>query len=256
VDKIAALHDSLSIPASFGEDGPGWSGLEGAFDANATFSVLDCLSLEPGYVLDYFWISDTLPRLYARPVDQPPLRTLGANREHVLGRGRADASSGDIESVRDRARFLALQHVRITDTSEGYFQAAVYLVMGPVFYLFGHANYGRRRIVCSPHALPRTFKWACFGDEMTVESQVREVAADLRPTVAMGATLAEVRVVTFASYGGLQEIHLKITRTFPHRVSAWAVKTLLPYRWGIMFWAGCATRFRRQWRAGNRCWRR
>ena len=77
VDDLAMLQGRLETPDHSVWDGDGARTGE-EFDVNEYFSVLDRLSMEEGYVLDYVYCltnADGSPRLYARPKDQQRLAT-------------------------------------------------------------------------------------------------------------------------------------------------------------------------------------
>ena len=62
---------------------------DGDFDVNSFLSVLDHLSLEEGYALDFVYFSDDLggkPLVYARESDQPPF---AAYTEFIDSKGGA-----------------------------------------------------------------------------------------------------------------------------------------------------------------------
>ena len=71
VKAISALTGGLEIPDYFLAENPVKTGSE--FDVMDYFSVLDHLSMQPGYVLDYVYHYDGMggyPVLYARPSGQ------------------------------------------------------------------------------------------------------------------------------------------------------------------------------------------
>ncbi|MBM3158037.1 MAG: hypothetical protein FJ004_12260, partial [Chloroflexi bacterium] len=73
VDAMSALPSGYDTP-EFGYDVPESDRLEGWFDVNQYFSVLNHLSLQPGYTLDYVYSnfgSGAHPDLYATNSDRP-----------------------------------------------------------------------------------------------------------------------------------------------------------------------------------------
>ncbi len=76
VDAMAALTRGLKFPVHFQSEDAARTGDE--FDVNQYFTVLQHLSMEPGYVLDYVYHMDFMggfPILYARQADEPVYRT-------------------------------------------------------------------------------------------------------------------------------------------------------------------------------------
>jgi len=120
---MSALTGGLEFPANFQTENPVKTGSE--FDVMQYFRVLDHLSMQPGYVLDYVYRYDGMggyPVLYVRPAGQPPYAT------------EADLAAGG-----DSTGYL--DFVQTDDTPESYFQFVVLATMGSQFYLFWHANY-------------------------------------------------------------------------------------------------------------------
>src|SRR5688572_30711718 len=110
------------------------TGIKGGdeFDVNQYFDVLTHISMQDGYALDYVYQNDSLggsPLLYARPVDQAPY-----------------ASTADIPPGTELPDFQ--EYVDVEDTAQGYFDHVVLDIMANQFYLFWHANYNDRQIVC------------------------------------------------------------------------------------------------------------
>lgn len=210
---------------------------EDDFDVNSYFTVLNHLSVEPGYVLDYVYLSDHLggkPIIYARPEDQPAYTSYA---EYVEAIGGTEQRSYEyLESAADY-----LEHIEIDDTTDGYFQFVVLLVMGDQFDLSWHGAYNDTKIVCDHNGLESALEEAdafvsAFDDE--VPADVRRAAGKINfePRVEfLDETSASVRFVTFTKWGGFAEVKYTISREFPHTVTDWEVKTLVEYNCGVMF---------------------
>ncbi len=107
------------------------------FNANQYFAILNRLSPEPGWALDYVYAYSQLggsPVLYARPTWSLPFLTYSAYRN---AKPEADTE--------DQPAFS--QHVRTDGTPEGFAQLAVLHTVANQFYLFWHGNYNDERIV-------------------------------------------------------------------------------------------------------------
>ncbi len=116
VEGIRSLWAQYPFPDYFMEEKAVERG--GEFDPMLYFTVLDHLSMEAGYVLDFVYTYDFMggfPTLFARPETQPP----------YLSWDTVPAES-----------FRALDYVRTDGTAAGYLQLAILSIMGEQFYLF------------------------------------------------------------------------------------------------------------------------
>ena len=130
LDAMSSLTGALELPSNFQEQNPVKTGDE--FDVMQYFTVLDHLSMQPGYILDYVYHYDGMggsPILYARPAGQSPYAT-----ESEM------TAAGDIPNY--------LDFIQTDDTPESYFQFVLLTLMGNQFYKFWHSNYNDVRIVC------------------------------------------------------------------------------------------------------------
>jgi hypothetical protein len=235
VDAIAGVQPG-QMPAHFRPEEPAdIPRAEGDWDVNAYFGVLDHLTVEPGYVIDYLYVYDGMggyPFIYARPADKSPY----ASREEYLVNvpGGGQDSAGDIDYAHEY-----LNHIKIDDTREGYFEFVALRIMDSQFYQFWHAGYNDTTIVCDKDALEKTL--AAAGDAFEgsgVPSSVVRAAGkiDLAPTVEFADnTTALVRLVTFTKWGGFAEVRYTIDRRFPQTVLDTEATTLVEYDCGVSF---------------------
>jgi len=193
----------------------------GDFDPNSYFKVLKHLSMRPGYVLDYVYQFDPsfggLPRLYARPVCEQPLRS-AEEYEHW------------------RTTNSLLNFLETDDSAAGFFELAVFLQIAGQFYLFWHANYNDHRIVCDGEALETILTSPNdFGNLLSdgVIEQAR--ALDVEPLVVFDDETVRVQVLLFTKWGGFSRATFTISRDFPHQIEAVKSETLVPYDCGVMF---------------------
>jgi hypothetical protein len=220
VDGMATLKSGMEIPKYFLTDNPAKQG--GEFDVMQYFDVLDHLSMQPGYLLDYVYHYDGMggyPVLYTYPTGQPPYIT-----ETGL-----DAGGGDKNY---------LENVQVDDTPESYFQFALLALMGNQFYLDWHANYNDAQIVCDRASVDKIIANldGSFGQRIPAASQVRaKLLLNVEPSVILGEQTVEVRLVTFTKWGGFYLKMVTISRSAPHTIQAIQDKLLVPYNCGVMF---------------------
>ncbi len=220
LDAMSALTGGLEIPANFQTENPIKTG--GEFEVMQYFSVLDHLSLQPGYALDYIYHYDGMggyPVLYVRPADQPPYAT------------EADLAAGG-----DSRNYL--DYVQTDDTPESYFQFVVLAMMGNQFYLYWHANYNDSQIVCDKAAVNSIVSSlnGDFGYRISLASWLRaSLLKDVGPSVVLGEQTVEVRLVTFTLWGGFYKEAYTLSRSMPHTIQDVKQKNLVPYECGVMF---------------------
>jgi hypothetical protein len=235
VNALAAAKPSGNIPAHFRTHDIGdLVRQEGDFDVNAYFTVLTHLSVEPGWVIDYLYRMRGMgggPFVYARPADRAPYSSFD---EYVAAAGGATSAGAGKDYSRDY-----LEHVKIDDTREGYFQFVLLMMMDDQFYQYWHSGYNDTAIVGDREALERTMAAAGSAFEgVRVPGDVQEAARkiDLAPTVEFpDASTAVARVVTFSKWGGFIEHEYTISRAFPHEVLDETSRTLVEYDCGVQF---------------------
>jgi hypothetical protein len=220
VDAMSALTDGLEFPANFQTENPVKTG--GEFDVMQYFSVLDHLSMQPGYVLDYVFHYDGMggyPFLYVRPSSQPLYPT------------EADLAAGG-----DRTSYL--DYIQTDDTPGSYFQFVILATMGNHFYLFWHANYFDSQIVCDKADVTDIVASlnGDFGYRISLASRLRAaLLMDFGPFVNVGEQTVEVQLLTFTQWGGFyQELYI-LNRSMPHSIQDVQEKNLVPYDCGVMF---------------------
>jgi hypothetical protein len=219
VAAVRALWADYPFPDYLNTENPVENGSE--FDPNAYFSVLDGLSMEPGYTLDFVFTYNWLggyPTLLARPEDSAPYLSW----QDVPGPG------GDY-----------LDHVQADGTPESYFQVVVMDIMAQQFYLVWHANYNDLQIVCDRAAVRDILDGISgddFGQPMPLVDRMRaQSLSGLEPVVDIGEQTVEVRLVTFSHWAGFYEYTFTLNREFPHTILSVEDKELVPYDCGVMF---------------------
>jgi hypothetical protein len=194
------------------------------FDPNDYFRVLQHVTMEPGYVLDFVYRYESLggqPVLYARRAGEPRFLRLS---EYYAARGAGPD------------RFEWLNHVQADGTPEGYFELVLLRVMGGQFYLWWHADYFDDVIVAHPDRVDEVLAgMQGFCQEMPAASQRQARRLDFAPRVQLQAQTVEVEVVTFSKWGGFYLETFVLQRDFPHEVRDSGYRELVPFDCGVMF---------------------
>jgi hypothetical protein len=224
VGAFTNLTRDLEFPPHLGSRDATKIGTE--FDVNRYFSVLDHLSMQPGYILDWVYYYEFIggePVIYARKSDQPAYRTYSEYAQE----------NGVNSLFQDRNRYL--EHVQIDGTPESFFQYVLLYLMGGQFYLFWHANYNDQKVICDRSEAETIL------EELKRRSQspsANEIEIGLRkeisPQVDIKGDVARVKVVVFTNWGGFIQKTFNITRTFPHTMNE-SSEVLIPYDCGISF---------------------
>ncbi|MFH1524710.1 MAG: hypothetical protein ABIF04_07070 [Chloroflexota bacterium] len=220
VNGMAALNGNMKIPQYFLTENPVKQG--GEFDVMQYFEVLDHLSMQPGYALDYVYYYDGMggyPVLYAYPVGQQPY-----------------ATEADLEAAGEKANYL--DYVQMDDTPDGYFQFALLAMKGNQFYLNWHANYNDKQVVCDKTGVKDIIAGldGGFGSRIPIASRLRaSLLGNVTPSVVVVEQTVEVRLVTFTKWGGFYLTTFAISRSSPHTFQDMGEQNLVPYECGIMF---------------------
>jgi hypothetical protein len=217
---MQALTDGLELPANFRTENPAKTG--GEFDVMQYFFVLDHLSMEPGYVLDYVYHYNGMggyPVLYARMAAQP-----------------AYATEADLTAAGETPNYL--DYVQADDTPEGYFQFIVLAKLGRQFYKFWHAGYSDVGLVCDKAGVMAAVASADqnFGKPMPLPARLRaSILGYVEPRVLIGEKTVEVRIITFTLWGGFFRQTHTLQRRYPHTILNTQEVNLVPYDCGVMF---------------------
>jgi hypothetical protein len=217
---IANLRGGDEIPVYFEEENPVKQG--GEFDVMQYFTVLDHLSMQPGYILDYVYHFDGMggyPVLYIRPDGQPPYAT------------EADLpAAGGITNYMD--------YIQADGTPEGWFQFIVLSMTARRFYLFWHANYNDQSIVCDKAAVMMTVNAmnSMSGQPMPLKARIQaRFLQNVEPRIQTGDETVVVQVTTFTQWGGFYRRTYTLQRVFPHTILDSQEENLIPYDCGIVF---------------------
>ncbi len=223
---MVALPEDYEFPRYLAQEDAVKTGEE--FDVNEYLVVLEHLSMEAGYVLDYVYRFDFVggdPVLYARPEAQPPYATFAeyeSENEFVYGESFSEYTD----------------HIQIDGTKDGFIEFVVLGTVANQFYLSRHSYYNDTSIVCDYERLENIVTDLSeqeFGIEFTPELQQQALSMDLEPRVEIGDDTVLVRIVTFTKWGGFIEQKYTIRKSFPHSVLEVDTSTLVPYDCGINF---------------------
>ena len=193
------------------------------FDANGYFTVLNHISMQDGYLLDYVYISESLggsPLLYARPESQAPYASM--------------------EDVPENTQLLDFhEYLKIEDVEQGYFEYVVLNTMASQFYLDWHALYNDMEIVCNSdevNAIISDISDGSFGIALDLAGQVKARAMqNIEPSVQLTGDTAIVEVIVFTKWGGFYHQTYTIGRSFPHTIIDIKSENIVPYDCGIAF---------------------
>lgn len=188
------------------------------FDVNQYFSVLDRLSMEPGWVLDYVYCDTGAggsPRLYARRFD----------RQRLLACSDVQNPAG------------VLHHVKTDGSPEGFFQLVLLEVVGEQFYLYWHAHYDDHQVVCNREGIESILRGGAGFFGKTFSSKQKEAARriDPVPRVELKEGKTKVEIVTFTKWGGFHKRRYELSRAFPHTFRAMVKTRLVEFQVGIIF---------------------
>lgn len=220
VEGMTALTGNLQTPEHLLQPDAVKTGEE--FDVSAYFEVLDGLSMEQGYVLDYVYWYDDLgahPVLYARRAAEPPFESHSA---YVAARG-------------EEAPLAYLEHVQVDGSAEGFYQLVVLRLMGEQFYLWWHATMNDTAVIASQASL-QAQQQVVEGNCTEPFDPVLEAASQLalEPDVRFESDLVFVNIHTSSSYSGVQRTTFSISRDFPHTIVEESTETLIEYFCGVV----------------------
>jgi len=210
VDDIMSMTRSLETPDHFQEGVQARQ--DGDFDPNRYFETLTHLSMEPGYILDYVYFRELIggePILYARKVDEPPFDSFS---EYI------DAVNGDYYHWK---RSLYLEHVQTDGTPQGFLEYVILSVMGEQFYLYWHANYNDRQVVCTQEGVEKiiaALEKNDFGVPLTERQKQLARRVSVFPSSKVKSNVIEIQVMTFTKWGGFEEMVFTMRRAFPHKI--------------------------------------
>lgn len=212
----------------------------GEFDVNAVFSVLNHLSMEEGYVMDYvydFFQSGGSPLLYVRPASAAPYKTYDDFASAADKFTRPENDKSLVWMVMGEQTGVFGNKIKIDSTKEGYFEYTALQILGAQFYLWWHANYNDTRIVCQPQEVESVLTGIVNSGLKQVDDGFKRDARrlNLEPSIEISGDLVTVKLVAFSKWGGFSQLSYMMYKNYPHSVIGFEDKTLLEYNCGMMF---------------------
>ena len=213
------------------------------FDINDYFTVLTHLSMEPGYVLDYFLVGDDLfgdcPLIYTRKADDEPFTSYEQYfQEYENSKDLTDIYSF-VGFVMGETPDSFQDKIRIDDSAEGFIEYVMLQIMGNQFYLFWHALYNDATVIFDADTVEQTLaeSFEVFGDNgfHYEELAARAQFIKLQPTVRFDGDTVIVSVVYFTKWGGFKRAIHTINRYYPHTITDVTIETLIEYECGVQF---------------------
>lgn len=198
------------------------------FDVNQYFAVLEHLSMQSGYALDYVYRFDGMggsPVLYARPLNQVPYDSF-ADLDAVWQSENPTASKDQYDRY--------LEFVQLDGTPEGFFQWVVLRTMGRQFYQYWHAGYNDVQILFNLQSLDQI--QPMFPEEkLTAGLMEKAHSLPIEPQIKFQGDQVTVQVMIFTHWGGFIQETYTIASTVPHRILNQSRETLLEYNCGVSF---------------------
>jgi hypothetical protein len=188
---------------------------EAEIDLNDVFLVLHHLRMSPGWVLDYDYLYDGTaghPLVFVRPAELPTTE----RKELREQPGLPDRICSD-------------------GTSDAYFQLAVLANMLQQFYLFWHAAFRSRTIVCHRSDVDALVHAGDFSEKLPEDFAQKARTLDLEPDVRVTDESAEVTLMMFSWWDGFYRLTLEFTTEQPHRLFRRHSQTMLKYNCGVIF---------------------
>ena len=191
------------------------------FNVSDYFNVLDRLSIQPGYILDYVYWYDELgahPVLYARLAEEPPFENYST-----------------YITTRDESPHTYLEHIQVDGSAEGFFQLIVLRLMGEQFYLWWHATMNDTTIITSQTSLD-AHRQAVEANCTEPFDPILDGASQLtlEPQVTLEGDSVVVSIHVFSGYSGLLRKTFSISREFPHTIVDELTEMLLEYFCGVV----------------------
>ena len=221
IDDLKRLQADQELPDYLWETGIR-DGTE--FDVGEYFTILDHLSVEAGWVLDYGYKAGSdrgYPILYARPAADLPYATY---EEYQL----AVAADPGQEGITQY-----LHRIVADDSPEGFFQYVVLDIMGGQFYLHWHAGENDSQIITTRSRLQEIVDGVASEMGSAAASQARD--ADPTPRISIEDDVAVVQVLVFTRWGGLFHYTYTISREFPHHILSLDVGVVAECDCAILF---------------------
>jgi hypothetical protein len=227
------------VPEHLQEENCSKNGTE--FDVNEYFTVLNNLSMENGYVIDYVYLFDHMgghPVLYVRKDSQQPYSNYEEYSDGMLGNVSIGEVYSTVTPLWNEDSGLFEDKIHVDGSEEGFFQYIVLQVLGEQFYLWWHANYNDWRIICEPSRIDTIVEQVLnSGYEEGIPEDFAEKARalDTLPVIEYAGDTVKVSVLIFTDWGGFKRLTFTVKRDYPHTITDYQSETLIEYDCGIRF---------------------
>jgi hypothetical protein len=212
------------------------------FNINSYFKVLKHLSMEPGYVLDYYMFGEDMfgsrPLIYVRKEGQSPISSYEEFEKWMQKQPDEDATYKFVSLVMEGDKSGLNDHIIVDGTTEGYFEYVLLNMMGGQFYLSWHANYDDATIISSTASLQKIIdEGEVFRDNQPYPESIQRKTRYLEPdvTVVFANSKVQVSVLCFTKWGGFIRRTFTINEKAPHSITNIKDNTQVEYECGVMF---------------------
>ncbi len=206
------------------------------FDINHYFQILDQLSMEQGWKLEFRF---GLFFMYSSPNVFAHKKNKKFNQVDLFcdfNNEKFDSSKVKRFTDTTGMDFEYLNHVRTKDAKEGYFQLVVLNMLCSQFILGWHALYDDDEILCTKKSIDDILdRKGIYYENMDLDTKLKASSINYKPYVSIKEDHAIVRIVTFTKWGGFYERKFYISRKFPHKFYNVEENSLVKYDCGWAF---------------------
>jgi hypothetical protein len=130
----------------------------------------------------------------------------------------------------------AMDAVQVWPSKMGYFQFAVFGLIGTNICNFGHSNYGEMSIFTSAKELEDLIAQEDdFYYHFSEEEEAIILEINPEPEIEITDDYAKVSLLTLGPWDGFNRYHLSISTTWPRQFEKVEIDTILDYNCGILF---------------------
>ncbi|MBN2362661.1 hypothetical protein JXL83_00855 [candidate division WOR-3 bacterium] len=190
------------------------------FDVTNFLLVLDLLSMDSGYRLDFLYMpvaGGGQPVLVSIPVSQ--------SIDEFADKFRDIFTEEEWQNNAAYDKFF--EHIRTDGSPEAFFQLAILGIMGNHFCLFWHSLELDDVIICSQSGLDELINTLLSeGFQIPPDALKTARETDLTPSIIMTENSVEISVIAFTKYGGFEKHTLVFNSEFPHILLSRNIETV------------------------------
>jgi hypothetical protein len=226
-------------------------------DFRRYFSSFDKLSIDPQWSLESHYrhfgdagrpillafekgsdVSDSIKeelRENAEPSIRPNLKDSDAKPTKEPWKSISDYElSTRLFKYQDSISYLKPIHIK--DDKMGYFQFAVFALLGDNYCLFWHSNYSHLDILTSKSQLLQLTQLnGDFYYRFSNEEKQQILCIDPEPAIDMSEQYTDVTLLWLSPWDGFFRRKYRISRTWPHTFDIMSDDTIMTYQCGITF---------------------